>query len=135
MHIVLVKILPTGSSFKIFPSPISHEVLLELLPTPAFSSFSLLISYSNSCLFNLFGGNYGLFFFFFFFLYCSSSCLLLLNLKCGYTLHHLLLPGPEEGTTVWISLSASREVRQGLCMFLIHVGFHFLKLDSVNNLV
>ena len=60
MHIVLVKILPTGLSFKILPSPISHEVLLEFLPTPAFSSFSLLISYSKSCLFNLFGGNYGL---------------------------------------------------------------------------
>jgi len=132
MHVVLVKILPTGSSFKIPSSPASHEVLLELLPTPAFSSFSLLNSYSKSCLFNLFGGNYG--FFFFFFLYCSFSCLLLLNLKCGYTLHHLLLPGPEEGTTVWIPLSASREVRQYLCTFLIHVGFHFLKLDSVNNL-
>ena len=130
MHVVLVKILPTGSSFKILSCPASHEVLFELLTTPAFSSFCLLNSYS---LFTLFGGNYGLFFFFFL-LVLLFQLLMAFSLKCGYTLHHLLLPGPEEGTTVWIPLSASREVRQYLCMFLIHVGFHFLKLDSVNNL-
>ena len=64
MHVVLVKILPTGMSFKILSSPTSHEVLLEFLPTPAFSSFSLLNFYSKSCLFNFFGGGVTMAFFF-----------------------------------------------------------------------